>query len=109
MATLNYLYPVNGAVPSAKAVSTVSKVTVQLITTTADTQVLVTHNMNISAADQANGWPHDDIQWTVPPTSTAGYPGFVNGTNVLTINFVGGTGAAGTGILTIDRPFTMSR
>ena len=109
MATINYLYPVAGAVPSQKASSTVSYVNVQLITSVADTSIVVTHNFNLSAAEQAQGFGNAQIQWSTPPTTNAGILGFVVTTNIVTITQVGGTGAAGTGILQIERPYTATR
>lgn len=109
MATINYLYPVAGAVPSQKASSTVSYVNAQLITSIADTTIVVTHNFNLSATEQTQGFGLARIQWSTPPTTNAGALGFVVTTNIVTITQAGGTGAAGTGILYIERPYTPTR
>ena len=109
MATINYLYPVSGAVPSQKAVNTVTRVMAQLIGSTGDSTFTITHNFNASTYDLANGWPEVRIQWTTPPTSTAGLIGWSVGGATVVGTVVGGTGSGYTGIVTIERPHTIVR
>lgn len=110
MATVNYLYPVNGAAPSQKGSSTVTRVMAQVITGGGtDSTFTITHNFNASTLDLANGWPEPRIYYNVAPTSTSGLLGWSVGGATAVATLVGGTGSAFTGIVTIERPHTIVR
>lgn len=117
MATINYLYPVAGSVPSSHASQTANLVMAQIVMTDLDTTAVVTHNFLSSqifppdaATDLASGFPIPAIYFTTPPTTTlANALGIVVGTNILTITKVAQVGSAFTGVLSISRPQTSQR
>lgn len=76
----------------------------------ADTTCTITHNMNLSAAEQANFYPN--IQWwngggstgTLNPILT-----FTVTTNTITVVKVSAVGSQGTYLVAISRPSTIIR
>lgn len=117
MATINYLYPVAGSVPSSHASQTANLVMAQIVMTDLDTTAVVTHNFLSSqifppnvATDLASGFPFPTMNYTTAPTTTlANSLQMVVGTNIVTITKVAQVGSAFTGVLKIERPGTAGR
>lgn len=110
--TLVFLNPATGAVPpTAAQVAAQSEVVCTLTTDGTLTTQTITHNMNISAADLALGYPHVLIE----PGNAASFGTFlpvINNTGTgKTANTVVLTNAAVVGIvtITISRPHTLIR
>ncbi len=117
MATINYLYPVAGSVPSSHATVTANLVTAQIVMTDLDTTAVVTHNFLSSqifapnlATDLASGFPVVVFNYTTAPTTTLANPIAITvGTNTVTLTKVAQVGSACTGVLVISRPQTATR
>ena len=117
MATINYLYPVAGSVPSSHATFTSNFVTAQIVMTDLDTVATISHNFLSSTiyppnlvSDLASGFPWVDINYTSAPTTTLANPLAVFvGTNAVAITKVAQIGSAFTAIVIISRPQTASR
>jgi len=110
MSTINYLYPVAGAAPSSKGVSTCNMVQAQVVMTDGDTSAVVSHNFGAPPGDLTNGWPEPYLFFTTAPTTTIANPlSYVIGTNAVTVAKVAQTGSAFTGIISIKRPHTIVR
>jgi len=108
--TLNWLWPATGAAgPTAAQVANQDSVVVDVTTDGALMTQTFTHNLNISAADIANGWP--DI--IIEPNPASGIPAtlLLVVTRPVTANAVILTFAAvvGTFRLKIKRPHTIGR
>lgn len=117
MATVNYLYPVLGAVPSSHATQTANIVNAQIVMTDLDTVATISHNFLSSTvyppsslSDLAIGFPLVDWIFTSPPTTTlANALQVFVGTNAVAITKVAQVGSAFTGIFTVQRPQTATR
>jgi hypothetical protein len=114
MSTINYLYPVAGAAPSSKAVSTCSYVTAQVVYADGDTTAVISTNFNSALvspndglSDLAAGFPVTTIEYTTAPTTTLpNQITTVPGTNQVTLTKIAQTGSACTLVVKIARPFT---
>jgi hypothetical protein len=117
MSTINYLYPVAGAAPSAKAVSTCSYVNAQVVFGDADTTAVVSTNFNSALvsnndglSDLAAGFPISTIEYATAPTTTLpNQITIVPGTNQVTFGKTAQTGSACTVVVKIARPYTAVR
>lgn len=108
--TLNWLWPATGAAnPTAAQVANQDSVVVDVTTDGTATTETLTHNLNISAADIALGFPHINIE----PNSPSGIPAtlLIVITRPVTANAVVLTFAAvvGTFRVSILRPHTIGR
>jgi hypothetical protein len=108
--TINWLWPATGAAgPTAAQVQNQDSVTVDVTTDGVTTTQTLTHNLNISAADIANGFPHILIE----PNSATGIPAtlLILITRPVTANAVVLTYAAvaATFRVSIFRPHTLGR
>jgi len=117
MATVNYLYPVLGSVPSSHATQTANIVSAQIVMTDLDTVATISHNFLSSAiyppntiSDLASGFPLVSWIFTSPPTTTlANVLSVFVGTNAVSITKIAQIGSAFTGIFTVERPQTATR
>jgi hypothetical protein len=91
------------------SISTLNTVVAQAVFADADTVATITHNLNISAADIAKGYPR------ITPYLVAGgtFPvmlAFVQTFNSITVNKPStAVGSAGTWVIIIDRPHSFIR
>lgn len=118
MATVNYLYPVVGSVPSSHATQTANKVVAQVVMTDLDTTATISHNFLSSTiyppntvSDLASGFPEVDFNYTTAPTTTLANPIAVTliGTNAIVLTKIAQIGSAFTGIVIVSRPQTSTR
>jgi hypothetical protein len=116
MSTINYLYPVAGAAPSSKAVSTCTYVTAQVVFGDTDTTAVVSTNFNSAnagtnlAAPLVEGFPVSTIEYATAPTTTLpNQITIVPGTNQVTFGKTAQTGSACTVVVKITRPNRLTR
>jgi len=110
MSTINYRYPVAGVTaPTAAQVVDLSMVTAQFIMVDSDVVATIVHNMAISTANLANGFPTVHMRLTSTPSTTVAVAPFtvdVIDANTVTVNKNAETGSACTGEVVIMRPNT---
>jgi hypothetical protein len=112
MATINFNYPVAGAAPSTKAVSTCTYVNGQVVFVDADTSAVVTTNFGSSGINPNTGispnaalFPAVVWNYYSAPTTTLPNPITVTvGTNAVTFAKLAQTGSACTISFNITRP-----
>lgn len=117
MATINFNYPVAGAVPSAKAVSTCAYVNGQVVFVDTDTTAVVTTNFNSALVSPNDGlsdlaalFPVVSWNYYSAPSTTLPNPITVLlGTNAVTFTKLAQTGSACTISFNIARPGTAIR
>jgi hypothetical protein len=125
MSTLSYLFPVTASTPPSQAVmANHSLFVADVFLDDGDTTVLVTHNMQISSADIARGFPL--LRTAVSTAASALVPlilspvpisGFGNitpltaavATNSVTLVKDAGGGTGGTIRLVMERPYSQIR
>jgi hypothetical protein len=110
--TVTYLKPATGTVaPTAAQVSpsTLNTVVAQLVCADADTTATITHNLNVSAADQLLGFP----RITAYLSGAGTFPvmlAFANLTNTITVTKPStAAGSNATWVVIIDRPHSFIR
>jgi hypothetical protein len=117
MATINFNYPVAGATPSAKAVSTCSMVTGQVVFVDGDTSAVVTTNFNSALVSPNDGLSDlaalfPVVNWNYYSAPSTTLPNAITvalGTNAVTFAKAAQTGSACTISFAIARPFSMVR
>lgn len=111
--TVTYLRPAGTSAPTQKAVSRQCTVIALLSFTAAtDTQVFVTHNLNISAADISQGFPNLFYQPLDPSFYTAQWYQLSQNPNYVMLGktiSVGALASAAQFELTIDKRNTIAR
>lgn len=106
MATLNYTYPVTGATaPTAAEMAGKSAVNVEITTDLYDESIDISHNMGLSAAQLAEGWP--DVAFEFTNAAAASSHPRVTAATANAITVAGLSPAAGTVIAKIKRPTSL--
>lgn len=102
MATLNYLWPSNGGAtpPTKEVMAEHSEVVVDVSVALYDTSVVITHNMQLTAAERATGFPEISLS----PTSAVGETPFTSAKDANTVTITVAGTAGGTFRASIRRP-----
>jgi hypothetical protein len=107
--TVTYTYPVAGATaPTAAQARNRSMITGTIIMADGDTQVAVTHNWGLSAAELTDRFPWSTWNYVTPGTSPA-LVSWSRTSNVITFQKASGTGTGGTYEFTLERPHSIIR
>lgn len=96
--------------PTATQAVNIQQLLCLLTAADGDTTCTITHNMNLSAAEQANFYPL--IRWNLgggATTTLAPVLAFTVTTNTVTVLKTSAVGSQGTYIVSIDRPSTIIR
>jgi hypothetical protein len=110
MSTINYRWPISGTTaPTAAQVVDQSAVEAQYVMVDSDVVATIVHNMALTTAQLASGFPFVHNRLTSAPTTTVYVAPFtvdvIDG-NTVTVNKNAQTGSACTGEVVILRPNT---